>query len=78
MKLTLCALILAVLLLSCATASNVGNVPELPGDLSLTAPPEYPGYLLIAPEDLKSILTRMQDAETKNERIYEDKGDAIP
>jgi len=77
MKIALSTVILAILLIGCVHA-DVGKVPELPGDLSLTAPPEYPGYLLIAPEDLKSILTRMQEAETKNKRIYEDKGDAIP
>ncbi len=78
MKLTLCAIIMAVVLLSCATASNVGNVPELPGDLSLTAPPEYPGYLLIAPADLSRIMTRMREAETKLEEAYKENGTAIP
>jgi hypothetical protein len=77
MKLALCALILAVVLLGCATA-NVGNVPELPGDLSLTEPPEYPGYLLIAPSDLSRIMTRMREAETKVRENYIENGTAIP
>lgn len=70
------SIILAILLMGCVHTTS--KVPELPGDLSLTSPPEYPGYLLIAPDDLKSILTRMREAEIKLERIYEEKGDAIP
>lgn len=77
MKIIMYALILVALLLGCATA-NVGKVQELPGDLSLTAAPEYPGYLLIAPSDLSRILTRMHEAETKLKKIYEDNGYSIP
>jgi len=77
MKIVFSTVVLAILLMGCVH-TDTSKVPELPGDLSLTAPPEYPGYLLIAPEDLKSILTRMREAEAKLERIYEEQGASIP
>jgi hypothetical protein len=76
MRIAVCTL-MAVLLLGCASA-NVESVQEPGGDLSLTEPPEYPGYLLIAPSDFERIMTRMHEAELKIKKIYEDTGVAIP
>ncbi len=76
MRTVLCTMV-AILLLGCASA-NVGSVQDLRGDLSLTEPPEYPGYLLIAPSDFERIMTRMHEAELKMQEIYEETGVAIP
>ncbi|HPA47811.1 MAG TPA: hypothetical protein PK395_18755 [bacterium] len=77
MKIIFTTIILAILLTGCIS-TDISKVPELPGDLSLTEPPEYPGYLLIAPSDLSRIMTRMHDAELKLQENYKDGDTSIP
>ena len=58
---------------SCQTTPQPISLPS-PPDLSLTVPPEYPGYFLIHESDLERLLIRAEVAEEKLRILYEEEG----
>ncbi len=66
------------LVLGACSHAPVTTRPRPGLDLSLTAPPEYPDYLLISLDDLERLLNRAQDAESRLEVLWLEHGYGLP